>query len=109
MFAAIEVTEFKLAVEVIRDGFGPSTASGFSLEQYTAASDAVSDSNANPGIVVWLFEPRRTSKVKHWSGTNEYPSWDQNKLGSTLNAFGHYAYLFSLESTILCDLQSKFL
>ncbi|KAJ7785384.1 kinase-like domain-containing protein, partial [Mycena olivaceomarginata] len=54
----------------------------------------------------WLFELRRTSKVKHWSGTNEYPPWDQNKLGSTLNTFTHYAYLFSLESTVLCDLQT---
>ncbi|KAJ6629943.1 kinase-like domain-containing protein, partial [Mycena sp. CBHHK59/15] len=58
------------------------------------------------GIVIWLFEPRRSSKVKRWSGTNEYPPWHQNKLGSTLTAFAHYAYLFSLESTIFCDLQT---
>ncbi|KAJ7077774.1 kinase-like domain-containing protein, partial [Mycena epipterygia] len=56
--------------------------------------------------IVWLFEPRRCSKVKHWSGTNEYPAWHQSKLGSTLSAFAHYAYLFSQESTILADLQT---
>ncbi|KAJ7142733.1 kinase-like domain-containing protein, partial [Mycena epipterygia] len=56
--------------------------------------------------IVWLFEPRRSSKVKHWSGTNEYPAWHQSKLGSTLSTFAHYAYLFSQESTILADLQS---
>ncbi|KAJ7096943.1 kinase-like domain-containing protein, partial [Mycena epipterygia] len=56
--------------------------------------------------VIWLFEPRRSSQVKHWSGTNEHPPWPQNKLGSTLNAFVHYAYLFSQESTVLVDLQS---
>ncbi|KAJ7891482.1 hypothetical protein B0H13DRAFT_1625949, partial [Mycena leptocephala] len=43
--------------------------------------------------IIWLFEPRRSSKVAHWSGTNEYPAWHQNKIGSTLNAFAHYVYL----------------
>ncbi|KAJ7142387.1 kinase-like domain-containing protein, partial [Mycena epipterygia] len=56
--------------------------------------------------VIWLFEPRRSSKVSHWSGTNEYPPWHRSKLGSTLNTFTHYAYLFSLESMVLADLQT---
>ncbi|KAJ7857103.1 kinase-like domain-containing protein, partial [Mycena olivaceomarginata] len=56
----------------------------------------------------WLLEPRRSSRVKHWSGINEYPPWHQNKLGSMLNAFAHYVYLFSQESTVLADLQSVF-
>ncbi|KAJ7109627.1 kinase-like domain-containing protein [Mycena crocata] len=94
----IHVTDFKLGIELVEDVAGPSAASGFSLEQYQAAHD--------PGIIVWLFEPRRSSKVKRWSGTNEYPAWNQNKLGSTLNAFSHYAYLFSQESTVLADLQT---
>ncbi|KAJ7660416.1 hypothetical protein DFH06DRAFT_1130305 [Mycena polygramma] len=76
---SIHVTDFKLAIEVIQDEFGPSKASGFSLEQYkaacqvqgfepesTASSNSDSpDSNSDtvapttdPGIVVWLFEPR---------------------------------------------------
>ncbi|KAJ7768617.1 kinase-like domain-containing protein [Mycena maculata] len=93
----IQVTDFRLGIEVVEDS-GPSMASGFSLEQYQAAGD--------PDIIVWLFEPRRSSKVKHWSGTNEYPPWHQNKIGSTLNAFAHYAYLFSQESTVLADLQT---
>ncbi|KAJ7900789.1 kinase-like domain-containing protein [Mycena leptocephala] len=58
------------------------------------------------GIVIWLFEPRRSSEVQHWSGINEYPAWNRNKLGSTLNAFAHCAYLLSLESTVFCDLQT---
>ncbi|KAJ6624002.1 hypothetical protein B0H10DRAFT_1785456, partial [Mycena sp. CBHHK59/15] len=78
----------------------PSKASGFSLDQYKAAGD--------PSIIVWLFEPRCSSKVTHWSGTNEYPAWHQNKLGNTLNAFAHCGYLFSQESTVLADLQSTF-
>ncbi|KAJ6540056.1 hypothetical protein DFH09DRAFT_874524, partial [Mycena vulgaris] len=45
--------------------------------------------------------------VKRWSGTNEYPSWPNNKLGSKLNAFTHYAYLFSQESTVFADLQTS--
>ncbi|KAJ7693858.1 kinase-like domain-containing protein, partial [Mycena rosella] len=56
--------------------------------------------------IVWLFEPRCSSTVSHWSGTNEYPPWHQHKLSSTLNTFTHYAYLLSLESTVLADLQS---
>jgi hypothetical protein len=113
----IQVTDFKLGMEVVQTS-GPSVASGFSLEQYQAAQDvqppvdsddtaSASDSDRGPGIVVWLCEPRRSSKVQHWSGTNEYPSWERNKLGSTLNAFAHYAYIFSHESTVFCDLQSE--
>ncbi|KAJ7674304.1 kinase-like domain-containing protein, partial [Mycena rosella] len=96
----IEVTEFKLGVEVVQDSCGPSKASGFSFDQYQTESES------NHGIIVWLFEPRRSSTVSHWSGTNEYPPWHRHKLGSTLNAFTHYAYLLSLESTVLADLQS---
>ncbi|KAJ7239532.1 kinase-like domain-containing protein [Mycena rebaudengoi] len=116
----VQVTEFKLAVEVVDNTSGPSKASGFSLTQYQAAlkvqQDRAPDQDQletdpvppilDPGLIVWLFEPRRSTKVKHWSGTNEYPPWHQNKLGSTLNTFAHYAYLFSLESTVFCDLQT---
>ncbi|KAJ7844955.1 hypothetical protein B0H13DRAFT_1457261, partial [Mycena leptocephala] len=63
-------------------------------------------SDSDPGLVIWLFEPRRSSKVKHWTGTNEYPPWYRNKLNITLNSFAHYAYLFSLESTVLADPQT---
>ncbi|KAJ7028801.1 hypothetical protein C8F04DRAFT_963553, partial [Mycena alexandri] len=111
----IQVTDFKIAVEVVPDS-GPSTASGFSLEQYQAAqkipdsedSEPVTQHTSNPskGLVVWLFEPRRSSKVQRWSGTNEYPPWARSKLGSTLNTFAHYAYIVSHESTVFCDLQS---
>ncbi|KAJ7875731.1 hypothetical protein B0H14DRAFT_2343038 [Mycena olivaceomarginata] len=101
----IEVTDFKLGVEVIEAGAGPSIASGFSLEQYEAVHEE-DQSSIQEGIVVWLFEPRRNSKVRHWSGTNEYPPWHNNKLGSTLNAFAHYTYLLSQESTVLADIQS---
>lgn len=108
----IRVTAFKLAVEIVPSS-GPSAASGFSLEQYEAAQPpsngpAASEHDSTEGIIVWLFEPRRSSKVKHWSGTNEYPSWKRNKVGSTLSAFTHYAYITSHESTVFCDLQSKF-
>ncbi|KAJ7183810.1 kinase-like domain-containing protein [Mycena filopes] len=115
----LRVTDFKLAVEVVQPS-GPSVASGFSLDQYNAAQlpadDAVtadtpagneSNSARGPGLIVWLFEPRRTSKVQRWSGTNEYPSWERKKLGSTLNAFAHYAYIVSHESTVFCDLQTQ--
>ncbi|KAJ7797992.1 hypothetical protein B0H14DRAFT_2618364 [Mycena olivaceomarginata] len=98
----IKVTEFKLGVELISNGSGPSIASGFSMEQYEAAQ---LDGSAQ-GYVIWLFETRRSSPVKHWGGTNEYPAWYQNKLGSILNAFAHYVYLFSQESTVPADLQT---
>lgn len=102
----ISVTDFKLGIEVVENGSAPSPASGISLEQYQAACEAQDDSGSDPGIVIWLFEPRRSSKVVHWSGTNEYPAWHQNKLGSTLNAFAHYVYVLSQESIVLADLQS---
>jgi hypothetical protein len=104
----IQITDFKLGIEVVQDDSGPSKASGFSLEQYQATLEEKGDRGSISGLVIWLCEPRRSSLVKHWSGTNEYPPWHQNKLGSTLNAFAHYAYLFSQESTVLADLQSRF-
>ncbi|KAJ6560013.1 kinase-like domain-containing protein [Mycena capillaripes] len=104
--SGIGVTDFKIGVEVVQNNSGPSKASGFSVEQYEAAHEAQDNSDSDPGLIIWLFEPRRSSKVKHWTGTNEYPPWHRNKLGSTLNAFAHYAYLFSLESTVLADLQT---
>ncbi|KAJ7105542.1 hypothetical protein C8R44DRAFT_886492 [Mycena epipterygia] len=78
----IEVTEFKLGIEVVQDTCGPSKASGFSLDQYQLASSAQIESKSNHGIIVWLFEPRCSSTVSHWSGTND------------------------LESTVLADLQT---
>ncbi|KAJ7937933.1 hypothetical protein B0H13DRAFT_1588240, partial [Mycena leptocephala] len=85
----IHVTYFKLAVEVVPDSSGPSKASGFSVEQYQATRPAEDDTSSDPGVLICLFEPRRSSKVKHWSGTNEYPPWHRNKLGSTLNTIMH--------------------
>jgi hypothetical protein len=103
----ISVTDFKLGIEVVENGSAPSPASGISFEEYQAACEVQDDSVFDPGVIIWLFEPRRSSKVAHWSGTNEYPAWHQNKIGSTLNAFAHYVYLFSQESTVLADLQSN--
>ncbi|KAJ7111432.1 hypothetical protein C8R44DRAFT_633314, partial [Mycena epipterygia] len=102
----IRITDFKLGIEVVQDNSGPSKASGFTLEQYQVAQEKQGNNGSISGLVIWLFEPRCSSQVKHWSGTNEHPPWHQNKLGSTLNAFVHYAYLFSQESTVLVDLQS---
>jgi hypothetical protein len=92
----------------VQHGSAPSAASGISSDAYQAACEAQDHTVLDPGLVVWLFEPRRSSKVIHWSGTNEYPAWHQNKLGSTLNAFSHYVYLLSQESIVLADLQSVF-
>ncbi|KAJ7737132.1 hypothetical protein B0H16DRAFT_1326096, partial [Mycena metata] len=89
----IQVTDFKIAVEVT-----PDSEDSEPVTQHT--------SDPGKGLVVWIFEPRRSSKVQRWSGTNEYPPWDRGKLGSTLNTFAHYAYIVSHESTVFCDLQS---
>ncbi|KAJ6494465.1 hypothetical protein C8R45DRAFT_824329 [Mycena sanguinolenta] len=108
LHTGVSVTDFKLGIEVVQHNSGPSPASGVSVEQYEAACEAQDDSNHDLGIIIWLLEPRQSSRVKHWSGTNEYHPWHQNKLGSRLNAFAHYVYLFSQESTVLADLQSVF-
>ncbi|KAJ7934799.1 kinase-like domain-containing protein [Mycena leptocephala] len=92
--------------EAKRKGVDIDQASEISFEEYQAACEVQDDSVFDPGVIIWLFEPRRSSKVAHWSGTNEYPAWHQNKIGSTLNAFAHYVYLFSQESTVLADLQT---
>ncbi|KAJ6510988.1 kinase-like domain-containing protein [Mycena sanguinolenta] len=104
----ISVTDFKLGVELISSDSGPSIASGFSMEQHKIARDGQVDTpNSIQGSVIWLFEPRRSSKVERWSGTNDYPPWHQNKLGSTMNTFTHFVYLFSQESTVPADLQTS--
>ncbi|KAJ6491126.1 kinase-like domain-containing protein [Mycena sanguinolenta] len=104
----ISVTDFKLGVELISSDSGPSIASGFSMEQHKIARDGQVDTpNSIQGSVIWLFEPRRSSKVERCSGTNNYPPWHQNKLGSTMNTFTHFVYLFSQESTVPADLQTS--
>ncbi|KAK6974144.1 kinase-like domain-containing protein [Favolaschia claudopus] len=105
----LALTNFKLGVEIVQDGCDPSPASGVSLDQYQAACNATagSESGVSAVKILWLFEPRRTTKVEHWSGTNEYPAWPQKKLGSTLNAFTHYVYQISQETTVLADLQTS--
>ncbi|KAJ7577901.1 kinase-like domain-containing protein, partial [Mycena floridula] len=45
--------------------------------------------------VTWLLEERRPTGTKRWSGTNDHPSHHSNRLGSTLNAFAHFAFLYS--------------
>ncbi|KAJ6447915.1 hypothetical protein C8R45DRAFT_817547, partial [Mycena sanguinolenta] len=102
----ISVTDFKLGIELVSCNSGPLIASGFLAGKYEAACNGQVDSESSvQGSLIWLFEPRRTSKVQHWSSTNDYPLWHRNKLGSILNAFAHFVYLFSQEST---DLQSIF-
>ncbi|KAJ7483121.1 kinase-like domain-containing protein [Mycena galericulata] len=91
--------DFKIGFEVFATSDSrPSKASGVSMDQSRAAADI--------GIL-WLFEPRRNSKVFHWSGTNDHPAWPKSKIGSTLNAFVHFTYIFSQESTVLADLQTS--
>ncbi|KAK7014510.1 kinase-like domain-containing protein [Favolaschia claudopus] len=97
----ISVTDFKLGIEVVQDGASPSLASGVSLDRY---QDANTNSNSK---LLWLFEPRRSARVDHWSGTNDYPAWHHKKLGSTLNAFTHYVYHLTQESIVLADLQTS--
>ncbi|KAJ7911776.1 hypothetical protein B0H13DRAFT_1875508 [Mycena leptocephala] len=61
----IQVTDFELGVGVAQDDSGPLIALGFSKKKYQAACEAQTNSDSDPGIIIWLFEPRRSSKVKH--------------------------------------------
>lgn len=108
------MTPFHLAVEVIPNSGFPSKASGVTAVEYTellAQADDTDnelddDANKSKGCIAWLLEARRSGKVERWSGTNEYPMWGDNKLGNTLNAFTHFAYMDSYESIVFADLQS---
>jgi hypothetical protein len=63
--------------------------------------------SGNPdSAVTWLLEPLRAASVDRWSGTLEHPI-HADKAGKTIDAFMHFAYIYSQQSLVFADLQSK--
>lgn len=94
--------------EIVNDS-GPSPASGISIEDYTTETseeDADDSTRDHPGIL-WLVEPKRTPLTDHWSGTMQFPN-STNKPGKTMSAFTHFSWVFTKETMVLADLQSKY-
>jgi hypothetical protein len=87
--------------------FGPSPASGIAAEDYTRELTANDPDLDGPFGVTWLVEPKRSSLVDRWSGTMQHPNYPDNKFGQTINAFAHFSLVYSKQSMVLADLQSK--
>ncbi|KAF9251019.1 hypothetical protein L218DRAFT_1065832, partial [Marasmius fiardii PR-910] len=93
----LEVTDFKIATEVVSPQAKPSPASGISDNEWTAfCSQQPADAKL---LVVWLLEPMRTGTPKKWSGTLQHPS-HQGKLGVTLTTFVHFTYEWSQKTIV---------
>ncbi|KAJ7573523.1 hypothetical protein C8J56DRAFT_903326 [Mycena floridula] len=107
---SLRVADCIVAVEIIADQ--PSPASGVSLTKYNdAIADVLDDhdqatQNRNFAYVTWLLEELRPKGCKRWSGTNNHPV-QHSKLGTTLNAFAHFAFLYTNNTVVLADLQTS--
>ncbi|KAJ6463845.1 kinase-like domain-containing protein [Mycena vitilis] len=78
----------------------PSPASGVPMPAFLDMTAASPD-----GAITWLLEPLRASSVDRWSGTLEHRP-HSDKAGRTIDAFMHFAYIYSQQSLIFADLQS---
>ena len=97
----LEFSRCLLAKEIVDGETGtPSPATGVTQSQWTD-SWAVQDYG-----LVWLLEPERSPVVQRWSGTMEHPKQTGSKLGATVTAFAHHAYICSLRTLVFADLQS---
>ncbi|KAJ7590441.1 hypothetical protein C8J56DRAFT_1048600 [Mycena floridula] len=106
----LRVADCIVAVKIIADQ--PSPASGVGLTKYNDAIADVLDNhdqatqNRNFAYVTWLLEELRPKGCKWWSGTNNHPV-QHSKLGTTLNAFAHFAFLCTNKTVVLADLQTS--
>ena len=89
----------------------PSPASGVSCDDLATR---YSESN-NPNLsvkkaynVAWLLERRRTKVSTKWSGTNQHPTYHNNKLGNIINVFAHYSHWYTGGQVVLGDIQSVY-
>lgn len=97
-----QFTEFILAREIVEE-IGPSPASGISMKAW---EDHVSDDPSDT-FVTWLLEPHRLTHVQRWSGTMAFTN-DIDKSAQTINAFVHFAYIWSQETLLFADVQSTY-
>ncbi len=96
----LTITAYKFAIEVINDNTKPSTASGVTPQQYEALGE-------KKPCIAWLLEPLRIGNiVTKWSGTMQHPLHN-SKVGVSITSFVHFAYVFSLNTIVFADLQSK--
>ncbi|KAJ6545977.1 hypothetical protein B0H10DRAFT_1969814, partial [Mycena sp. CBHHK59/15] len=87
---SFELTQCRLALEVVKIGGKPSPASGIVPEVFESE-----DSN-----ICWLLEPLRNASVTHYTGTMEHPA-GTGQLAQTHSAFVHYAFQWSSGGIIL--------
>lgn len=56
---------------------------------------------------IWLVEPLHPKAMVKYSSTLAHQCNRTDKVGSTLNAFVHFAYEYSQEQIVFADLQGK--
>ncbi|KAJ6556958.1 kinase-like domain-containing protein [Mycena sp. CBHHK59/15] len=93
-----EITQCRLAQEVVKVGAKPSPASGVVPEVFESAPAT--------SRIVWLLEPLRNASVTHYTGTMEHPA-GTGQLAHTLSAFVHYAFQFSCGNILFADIQGS--
>ncbi|KAJ7588665.1 kinase-like domain-containing protein, partial [Mycena floridula] len=78
------------------------------IAKYTSLSeDELVLTEGRVSWITWLIEPERgNSDFKRWTGTMETKT-HQDKAGTTINAFEHFAYVYSRKQMVFADLQSS--
>ncbi|KAI0788959.1 kinase-like domain-containing protein, partial [Irpex lacteus] len=55
----------------------------------------------------WLLEPMRHTLVKRYSGTMDHINREHGKDALTINAFAHFAYIYSGKEIVFADIQAQ--
>ncbi|KAJ7148736.1 kinase-like domain-containing protein [Mycena crocata] len=92
-----EISQCRLAEEVVPTGESPSSASNIAAE--------VLESTPN-GKIVWFIEPLRNAAVTHYTGTMDHPA-GTGQLAHTLAALVHFAFQHSYGTILFADLQGS--
>ncbi|KAJ6477984.1 hypothetical protein DFH09DRAFT_1342071 [Mycena vulgaris] len=94
-----EITQCRIAQEVVEGDAKPSPASGITSEVWESEP-------APTKKIIWLLEPLRNAAVTHYTGTMEHPA-GTGQLAHTLSAFVHYAFQASGGDILFADVQGS--
>ncbi|KAJ6461637.1 hypothetical protein DFH09DRAFT_1347998 [Mycena vulgaris] len=92
-----EITQCRMAQEVVEGDAKPSPASGITSEVWESEP-------APTKKIIWLLEPLRNAALTHYTGTMEHPA-GTGQLAHTLSAFVHYAFQASGGDILFADVQ----
>lgn len=104
LVSEFRVTSAYLAREVYDQDKPPETLSSASGRVRVSNFDPF-EADDCPDGAYWLLEPMRHTSVKRYSGTMDHINREHGKDALTINAFAHFAYIYSGKEIVFADIQ----